>query len=205
MKEFSNQDIDTSQLPRISEVSFVPLDPRYKKVVLIRATLIAALIVLAGSVFYWWDFNLEKDRQFELLAALSLGTAIVIAVLSWVLNLLGFAKKAYAFREHDVIYKSGIVLINQIVIPYNRVQHAALHEGMLSRMFQLATLEFFTAGGAQGDLSIPGIPKEQAERIKQFIVDKVHAISADDSVDKPTKDAGTPLANSDITIADGPL
>jgi membrane protein YdbS with pleckstrin-like domain len=37
--------------------------------------------------------------------------------------------KKRAFREHDVLYKYGILATKTIIIPYNRVQHVALHEG----------------------------------------------------------------------------
>jgi membrane protein YdbS with pleckstrin-like domain len=35
--------------------------------------------------------------------------------------------------EHDVLYKYGILATKTIIIPYNRVQHVALHEGFVSR------------------------------------------------------------------------
>ena len=58
-------------------------------------------------------------------------------------------------------------------IPYNRVQHVALHEGFVSRIFGLAKVEIFTAGGSSSDLEIPGIEKEEAENIKQLLMGKI--------------------------------
>jgi uncharacterized protein len=86
---------------------------------------------------------------------------------------MGFTKKGYAFRNHDVLYRSGVIATNSMVIPYNRVQHVALHEGFISRLFGLAKVEIFTAGGSSSDLEIPGIPKEEAENIKQLLMGKI--------------------------------
>ncbi len=199
MKEFSNQPIDTSQLPSIDEVSFLRLDPKYKKVVLFNATLVSLIIIGAGTVFFWWDLNSTESENPQWIAITFLIISIMLAALLWGISILGVAKKAYAFREHDVIYRSGVVVKREIVIPYNRVQHVALHEGMISRMYQLATLEFFTAGGANGDLKIPGIPKAEAERIKQFIVDKVHQVIFDNKL----VSNDTQRDNNDIPIRDG--
>jgi hypothetical protein len=89
------------------------------------------------------------------------------------ISILGYKKKGFAFREHDVLYRSGLIATNTIVIPYNRVQHVALHEGVISRYLGLANVEIFTAGGSSSDLEIPGIDKEQAEKIKQLLMRKI--------------------------------
>jgi uncharacterized membrane protein YdbT with pleckstrin-like domain len=49
----------------------------------------------------------------------------------------------------------------------------ALHEGVFSRMYQLTELQVYTAGGSSSDLHIPGLPKEEAERIKSFLLNKI--------------------------------
>jgi membrane protein YdbS with pleckstrin-like domain len=60
-----------------------------------------------------------------------------------------------------------------MVIPYNRIQHVALHEGFISRYFGLAKVEIFTAGGSASDIKIPGIAITQAEDIKQLLMGKI--------------------------------
>jgi membrane protein YdbS with pleckstrin-like domain len=101
------------------------------------------------------------------------GGLAVLFVLVLFLSRVSFRKKAYAFRQHDVIYRNGIIATNTMVIPYNRVQHVALHEGLVSRWFGLAKVEIFTAGGVSSDIEIPGIRKEEAENIKQLLMGKI--------------------------------
>src|SRR5690606_33406175 len=77
-----------------------------------------------------------------------------VLLLTVLLSRIGFVKKGYAFREHDVLFRHGVIATKTIVIPYNRVQHVALNEGVFSRMFGLAEVAVYTAGGNSGDIAI---------------------------------------------------
>src|SRR5699024_1739747 len=79
-----------------------------------------------------------------------------------VFNRISFLKKAYAFREHDVLFKSGVIATTTTIIPYNRIQHVSLHEGFIDRKFALGEEQIFTAGGSGSDIEIPGIAIDQA-------------------------------------------
>ena len=119
-------------------------------------------------------FSIVKPELFTNRIALIVGFSILLfSVLLIVFSIIGFKKKGFAFREHDVLFRYGIIATNTIVIPYNRVQHLALHEGFVSRYFGLAKIEIFTAGGSSSDIEIPGIEKEKAENIKQLLMGKI--------------------------------
>jgi membrane protein YdbS with pleckstrin-like domain len=167
MEEFTNEVIDTKQLPRYEEVQLTPLHPKYWKVTLIN---ISIVFVIIGIVLTLLWFNKEEFSDIGLYFAV---TYFVVLLFSLFINRIAFKKKAYAFRNHDVIYRSGIISTNTMVIPYNRVQHVALHEGFVSRIFGLAKVEIFTAGGSSSDIEIPGIEKEEAENIKQLLMGKI--------------------------------
>nr|WP_294776880.1 PH domain-containing protein [uncultured Flavobacterium sp.] len=167
MENFTNDTIDTSNLPRYEEVQLTKLHPSYWKEVLISKGLILLLLGVAavlGIVF----IDEIKEYKFQIIGVYGL-----FLMLFLFLAYLGFKKKAYAFRNHDVIFRSGIIATNTMVIPYNRVQHVALHEGFIARFFGLAKIEIFTAGGVSSDLEIPGIAKEEAENIKQLLMGKI--------------------------------
>jgi hypothetical protein len=80
------------------------------------------------------------------------------------------------FREHDAIYKSGVISQTTTIIPYKRIQHVALHQGLFSRYFKLASLEMFTAGGSSTDLEINGLTLEDAQRYKIWIIQKIDTL-----------------------------
>jgi membrane protein YdbS with pleckstrin-like domain len=167
MENFTNETIDTSQLPKFEEVQFTALHPNYWKVTLINCFVFILFLcfgVLLGLTFI--------DELFEFQLQL-ISMTIVLIGLILLFSRIAFRKKRFAFRNHDVLFRHGIIATNTIVIPYNRIQHVALHEGLVSRYFGLAKIEIFTAGGSSSDIEIPGIEKEQAENIKQLLMGKI--------------------------------
>jgi membrane protein YdbS with pleckstrin-like domain len=167
MEEFTNEVIDTKQLPRYEEVQLTPLHPKYWNVTFI--SFLITFLIIGMALFLIW-YNSDEFSDIGLYFAI---TYFVVLLFSLFISRIAFKKKAYAFRNHDVIYRSGIISTNTMVIPYNRVQHVALHEGFVSRIFGLAKVEIFTAGGSSSDLEIPGIEKEEAENIKQLLMGKI--------------------------------
>ncbi len=167
MENFTNETINTKELPKFEEVKLTALHPKYWNVVVIN-TLIMLLILGIVMGFVWYKSEEFQGKQLYFIIAF-----LLITVIGFLINRIGFNKKAFAFRNHDVIYRSGIIATNTMVIPYNRVQHVALHESFISRLFGLAKVEIFTAGGSSSDLEIPGIEKEEAENIKQLLMGKI--------------------------------
>ena len=100
-------------------------------------------------------------------------------VLSFLYLKISFAKKGFALREHDVIFKSGVISETTTIVTNNRVQHVALHQGMLSRYFGLASIELFTAGGGASDLKINGLSLEDAKKVKESVSLKINEIEAE--------------------------
>jgi membrane protein YdbS with pleckstrin-like domain len=169
MELFTNETIDTTKLPRYEEVQFTPLHPKYKNVVLWNATIFSSIVVIAFAVYAFFNAAVLTPTNWVFATVL----VVVLLILYFFFSLLRYRKKGYAFRNHDVLYRSGIIATTTMVIPYNRIQHVALHEGIISRYFGLAKVEIFTAGGSSSDLEIPGIAKEEAEDIKQLLMGKI--------------------------------
>ncbi|MBW4361813.1 PH domain-containing protein [Flavobacterium taihuense] len=167
MEDFTNETIDTTQLPKFEEVEFSVLHPNYWKVILISLSVFFLLMGIGvGLVLYFnkelYPFNSKVSIVY-----------VVLLLLVIFFSRISFKNKGFAFRNHDVLFRYGIIAINTLVIPYNRVQHVALHEGLVSRFFGLAKIQIFTAGGSSSDIEIPGIAKEQAENIKQLLMGKI--------------------------------
>ena len=167
MENYINEPIDLSALPRFEDVRLTRLQPSYLKVIWFNYALVYGIIAIcAGVAFYFIN---ELNKYWIPVAILY----ALVVILSISVSLLSFRNKGYAFRTHDAIYKSGAIAITTTIIPYNRVQHVALHEGFISRAFGLASIEIFTAGGDKSDIQIPGIEKEQAEKIKLLLMGKI--------------------------------
>jgi membrane protein YdbS with pleckstrin-like domain len=164
---FTNETIDTTQLPRFEQVSFTPLHQDYWKVLLIGYAIFYGIFGIGLAVFM---FFVEEFSGYNTIIIAGFCTLLALNIL---FARIGFRKKGFAFRTHDVLFRSGIIATSTIVIPYNRIQHVSLHEGLISRMYKLAKIGVFTAGGKESDIEIPGIAKPRAEDIKQLLMGKI--------------------------------
>lgn len=167
MEQFTNNTINIKHLPRFESVEFQKLLPNYWKVMLINRLIALLAFGMIFSVAYYLVEDLPTQVVY---GGIIFG---ILFLITFILARIAFLKKGFAFRDHDVLFKNGILATNTVIIPYNRIQHVALHEGVLSRYFGLATIEIFTAGGSSSDVKIPGIEKEQAENIKQLLMGKI--------------------------------
>ena len=79
---------------------------------------------------------------------------------------MSFKRRSYSFGDHDVIYKYGVIYHTNVLIPFNRIQHIALHQGLFSRMYGLASFNFIQPGGATTDINIKGLKLETAQKFK---------------------------------------
>lgn len=167
MTDFSNNTIDTLQLPQYQDTELSPIHPLYMKVVWANLGItFSAIAVAAGALFYFID----ELKEYWGYATIAYAVLLMVSMLVQVIN---YRNKGYAFREHDVIYRSGAISVTTTIIPYNRIQHVAEHEGIVSRWLGLSSIGIFTAGGTGSDIVIPGLEKIHAIAVKQLIVDKI--------------------------------
>ncbi len=178
MNDFSNETIDTLELPLYEDTALTPVHPSYFTVITINIAVTFALIAIgAGVAFYF----IEEVRPHWLYFTLGYSALLILTI---IVQLISFKNKSFAFRSHDVIYKSGAISTTTTIIPYNRIQHVAQHEGLVARWLGLAAIEIFTAGGNGSDITIPGLEKVHATAIKQLLVGKIenrtHQLAAED-------------------------
>lgn len=164
---FSNEQIFVSQLPDFEKLTYQPLEKDYKKVMYISRGITWLIFVIAASVaLYFW---IEVQPYWYYFP----GFLLLWALLSFGFVGKIFHAKSYALRNHDIVYKTGFISIETTLLPFNRVQHVEIQEGPIMRIFGLATIEIYTAGGSMSDLKIAGLKKETAESIKVFITKKI--------------------------------
>ena len=84
-----------------------------------------------------------------------------------------FAARQYALRERDITFRKGWVWWSETSVPFNRIQHCEIEQGPIEKLYGLATLEVYTAGKNSSDLSISGLERETAERLKDFILGRI--------------------------------
>lgn len=102
----------------------------------------------------------------------ALWAAGVIAVFS----LVGIALEprrvrsiGYRLRADDLLFRRGIMFQRQVAVPYGRMQLVDITRGPVSRGLGLADLKFVTAAAATA-VTLPGLPLEEAERLRDHLV-----------------------------------
>ncbi|WP_316823416.1 PH domain-containing protein [Pedobacter gandavensis] len=161
MQDFTNENLDLSLLPTYETVALHQLNKKYWKVILLN---IAVFMFFLGMAIYLLCYLLKLTFAESYLL---IGGYVMIGILLVTIYKVSMKKRGFAIREKDLIYKSGIISISTSIVPFNRIQHITLNEGVFSRLFHLAALHIFTAGGLSGNIVIPGLDIELAHTIKQ--------------------------------------
>lgn len=165
---FENTQIPVSDLPHAEDIDFQHLAPSYRTVELVATALLFGFLFIGWLMFYLFN---QLPVQWPVWAALAAWT--VLLALSFYLAWKRWAVAGYALREHDITHQHGVLFRTVTTIPFNRMQHCEISRGPVESAFGLATLRVFTAGGSSSDLSIEGLPVEEAQRIKEFITSKI--------------------------------
>jgi len=166
--ESFNPQVDISQIPKVDDLVFQPLQREYLTVSLLSRLIFYLILGSAVFMVFWLEpFYIDPIIRKLVLLAFSL-----YLLWSFLALIMGFKNKAYALRSRDIVYKSGWLWQSTTTAPFNRVQHVVIDQGLIERQFELSKLKVFTAGGGSSDLTIPGLHPSTANMLKEYIVKK---------------------------------
>lgn len=166
---FENPQIDTSDLPSVDSVEFQRLPPQALKLRTAGWCITQGILLLIVLSVFFLGEPFKKQWPWVLIFS----AWVLQAVYFFWMARKRFYHEGYALREKDIIHTKGYWLRTELTVPYNRVQHVEIEQGPLARAFGLGSISVYTSGDSGGDLSISGIEYPEAERIKQFIAQKV--------------------------------
>lgn len=167
-EDFDNRQIAIDSLPSIDDLDLVGLDKRYLTVDIIGNIIFWAIVAIGISTLLYFN-PMEAPNWVKMIIVAFL---LVVIIMSFIVRVLGYKKKQYAVRERDIIYQEGLLWRKYTVLPFNRIQHAEVHQGPIERIFELSKLKIYTAGGSSSDLAIPGLEINTAQAMKQFVLNK---------------------------------
>lgn len=165
--EFRNLAVAPEELPRLQQLALTPVAqayPRYRLLALLLRWLPLALLLWLLP-----PLGLQPPALQPLLAAALALLPLLLAAPTW----LEARRRAYALREHDLVYRSGLLVQRTVVLPFARVQHVETISGPLERRFRLARLMCFTAGGGSAGVALQGLDEDAAERLRQYLLGRV--------------------------------
>ena len=161
---FTNSQVDLSRLPHAETLGIIGLELTYKMVRYIHATLVGAVIIFFTFLFVMFE---PQIRSITIPVFLFI---ILLVIWNVIYHGISFPYMGYAIREKDITYQSGWLWKSMTTIPFNRVQHCDIKQGILDRQFGLARLTIYTAGGQHTEVLIPGLSPDTAEKLKTFIL-----------------------------------
>lgn len=165
---FENSPVNISALPSTENITFNKLASGFLWVMIIRSNIFYILLSIGSGVFLF----IKNDFGLNTWLYIIIGWFLFWVYINIIIP-LKYHKKGYVVRERDVIYKSGLWWRKKIIIPFNRIQHCEVQQGPFSKIFGLRSLTVFTAGGGNSDLKIAGLPEDQAEDLKEFVLAKI--------------------------------
>ena len=169
MENFSNSIITPENLPEIKPETFNLLDKKYRTILFIRIAIF--VLFAAGALISFLFIFDEKPAAVFIVVAISV--IAIITLYSIIITVFGFSKKGYLVREKDVSFQKGLIIFKSTSVPFNRIQHVEVNQGILAKIFKLSSVKIYTAGGNASDLSIPGLPVEVAANLKAFLSEKI--------------------------------
>lgn len=154
-----------------------PLAPRARWLfhvrALVRLLVVMPPVAIAAFVGLAWYVD----------AMVGGGVAVGIAFLAtvWALWMptLRFDRWGYALSDVELLIRSGVLSRRITAIPAGRIQHVDTHQGPMDQLFGLARLHVYTASGMGADGVIPGLDRQEAERLRDQLV---RASEEDDGV-----------------------
>lgn len=165
MENFTNSVLLPDNLPEIESATFNPLDKKYLMILMIRIAVV--FLLLAAGMAAFLIFSDQLPPRFVLILVV-VAIVLVISFLA-VVTVLGFPKKGYLIREKDVSFQRGLITHKVTSVPLNRIQHVEVNQGVLAKILGLSSVNIYTAGGSSSDLSIPGLPADEARKVKSFL------------------------------------
>ncbi len=157
---FKNNAVNVEELPQLNGDNFTKLEQEYLYLKLTSLGIFTFLIYAVLVMLYF-------VADLPLVLSLAVFTGLVVLV--FIIEIMGFKIKGYALREHDISYKSGLLFFSMTSVPFNRIQHCEVSQGPLARLFDLGSVKVYTAGGSSSDLSISGLTKENAHKLREHI------------------------------------
>ena len=169
MENFSNSVLLPEALPVIEKKDFNPLEKRYLGLLFIR--LVVFILIVTGG---FAAFLILGDEDIPtLIMILIIGVIAIVFIWSAGITYFGFPRKGYLVRENDISFQKGLIVYKLTTVPFNRIQHVEVTQGVLAKVFKLSSIKLFTAGGNASDLSIPGLAEDTAQKLKEFLSEKI--------------------------------
>lgn len=134
-------------------------------------TFIMSLVLGIGKWFF--TFNLKAEFFIKFGGYINAVIVIIVGLLflnTFIYPAIEYAQWKYMINEDKIEFSEGIYSVTTTIIPMVRIQHIKINQGPINKIFNLADISIFTAGGSH---KIPNIEMEKAQEISEFLKNKI--------------------------------
>ncbi len=163
---------DVGNLEPKPALAFYPIDPGIRYAWLLGRLISFFVLLFPGLILLVVALGLSGWARIALLIAVALMAVISIGQMIW--PFISYAHWGYALRDHELLIRRGVLIKHIYAVPFSRIQHVDTHSGVIERSFGLANLVVHTAGTMLGSLTVPGLPKEDAEALRDYLSEVGH-------------------------------
>ena len=167
---FSNEPLSQQNLPALDLLVLTPVSKKYRTINLGVCSTVTLLLLSALTAARYQPWLRVPDDLHNAYPYACL-VIFILGFLWFTYHFFADKKVKFAVREQDISKESGLVFRQLSCQPILRVQHVELKRGPLDRWAGLASLQVFSAGGEMHTFEIPGLEIDEANQIRQFILD----------------------------------
>ena len=130
--------------------------------------------VLLAETAALWAAVLLLQQWLDWLAVIPLSVLIPVIGVALAIFWPPLRYRSWAFRprEADLYVRRGVLTRTVSIIPHHRIQHVDTRRDLLERWFGLARVIVYTAGIRGAEITIPGIPVEEADKLRDQLAER---------------------------------
>lgn len=165
-----NQQLMTSEIKGVENLDYEHIEKSYCKFLFWQNILIFILIAISAAVFVIIVSDSFADFLNHILLV---GIAAVVWLVALLLSLSIVSRvqkfRGYALREKDVSYRSGIIFPSYKTVPISKIQSVEIAQNPILKIVNLYNVVIANGSQGMGGITIHGVRKETAERIKSYL------------------------------------
>lgn len=139
------------------------------------------LLIISYFIFIKLAFFQNTNYLSGYLLYLILPVIALILIVGEIYARLAYMNWGYEFTNHELKIERGIIWKKYSNIPYERIQNIDITRGIIARIFGFSSVNLQTAGysgyskygGFVSEGYIPGVSKESAEKIREFVISHI--------------------------------
>ena len=129
-------------------------------------------IILSVVVFVTEYFIIKPNFEWFLpIGVIGVALLIFTILMTIFYPILNYKYWKFEVRDEELYLERGIITRVKTTAPYSRIQHLDVDQNFFERMMHLSSLVIYTAGTRGADITIPGLPEDYAEQLRDRLKD----------------------------------